>query len=344
MAISPTVADRLAAIFSGMKEVGLVDRDLHHQILRETLRANPKFLGVWAVWEPGALDARDGEYANTPGHDASGRFLPVWHRRLGDIRVEPNLDCEKPGIGAYYLLPTRARRAVVVGPYEYPMGGAWTLIATLAAPIMFDGECLGATGVDFSLEAVAGQVLQGQTERTMAMVAAIEQDLRRGLVFLDADDHVVACSAATQARLTHFLGHPLAERAELPEALRELLRDKRPAAGHRRRPPKRPEVTLSAYGRRLSVKFVRPPKPATPFLLLEESATCGETSLLSTREREVMDWLSEGKANDEIAIILGISPHTVKNHLDKIFKKLAVDNRHAASLLWHRERRFLQGA
>ena len=52
MALSPTAADRLAGIFSGFKELGLVERDLHHQVLRETLRANPKYLGVWAVWEP----------------------------------------------------------------------------------------------------------------------------------------------------------------------------------------------------------------------------------------------------------------------------------------------------
>jgi DNA-binding CsgD family transcriptional regulator len=62
------------------------------------------------------------------------------------------------------------------------------------------------------------------------------------------------------------------------------------------------------------------------------------SELLSRREREVMDWLSEGKSNEEISIILGISPHTVKNHLDRIFKKLCVDHRHAASTVWREAR------
>jgi DNA-binding CsgD family transcriptional regulator len=51
---------------------------------------------------------------------------------------------------------------------------------------------------------------------------------------------------------------------------------------------------------------------------------------LSPREVEVLHWLGLGKSNDEIATILGISFHTVKNHLDHIFHKLGVHNRHEA--------------
>ena len=53
---------------------------------------------------------------------------------------------------------------------------------------------------------------------------------------------------------------------------------------------------------------------------------------LSPREQEVADWVGQGKSNEEIAIILGISAHTVKNHLDKIFRKLGVENRYAAAV------------
>ncbi len=56
---------------------------------------------------------------------------------------------------------------------------------------------------------------------------------------------------------------------------------------------------------------------------------------LSPREREVFHWLAQGKANEEIATILGISPHTVKNHLDHIFQKLGVHNRVEAVRLSH---------
>lgn len=48
---------------------------------------------------------------------------------------------------------------------------------------------------------------------------------------------------------------------------------------------------------------------------------------LSTRELQVLDWVREGKTNHEIGQILDISPLTVKNHIQKILRKLDVTNR-----------------
>jgi DNA-binding CsgD family transcriptional regulator len=52
---------------------------------------------------------------------------------------------------------------------------------------------------------------------------------------------------------------------------------------------------------------------------------------LTAREREVLGWLGEGKTNAEIAILLGILPGTVKRHLENLYQKLGVENRHAAA-------------
>jgi DNA-binding CsgD family transcriptional regulator len=337
MPLSPSAAERLAGIFAGLRELGLVERDLHHQVLRETLRANPKYLGVWAVWEPNALDGRDADYAGTPAHDATGRFLPVWHRRMGDVRVEANVACDQPKLGDYYLLPTRAKKAVVVGPYDYPMGGTWTLIVTLAAPILFDGQVLGAAGVDFSLEALAGQVVAGPTSQTIALVTAVETDLRRRLIFLDPAGRVAFATPEATERLAEFTQSVIKKARPLPEVLQPLLqRSASLAAGPAA--PRRPELTLAAGRRHLLVKLISPGRGGPPFLLMLEEATVGdETISLTAREREVMHWLAEGKSNDEIGLILGISAHTVKNHLDKIFKKLGVESRHAATVLWQRQ-------
>lgn len=54
---------------------------------------------------------------------------------------------------------------------------------------------------------------------------------------------------------------------------------------------------------------------------------------LTRREREVHYWICQGKSNDDIARILEVSPHTIKNHVDHIFQKLGVENRYAAALL-----------
>lgn len=52
--------------------------------------------------------------------------------------------------------------------------------------------------------------------------------------------------------------------------------------------------------------------------------------ILTTREKEVYNWMASGKTNREIAMILGISPFTVKNHVAKILEKLNAPNRSAA--------------
>jgi DNA-binding CsgD family transcriptional regulator len=53
---------------------------------------------------------------------------------------------------------------------------------------------------------------------------------------------------------------------------------------------------------------------------------------LTQRETEVLKWVRQGKSNKEIAAILGIEPKTVAKHLERIFKKLGVENRTAAAL------------
>jgi transcriptional regulator EpsA len=61
---------------------------------------------------------------------------------------------------------------------------------------------------------------------------------------------------------------------------------------------------------------------------LHREPTAGElASLLSSRESEIMDWVKRGKTNQDIGMILNISAFTVKNHLQRIFKKLDVLNR-----------------
>ncbi|MFM8330978.1 MAG: response regulator [Candidatus Methylumidiphilus sp.] len=51
---------------------------------------------------------------------------------------------------------------------------------------------------------------------------------------------------------------------------------------------------------------------------------------LTAREAEVLMWISRGKTNQDIGLILGNSPRTVNKHLEHIFEKLGVATRSAA--------------
>lgn len=53
---------------------------------------------------------------------------------------------------------------------------------------------------------------------------------------------------------------------------------------------------------------------------------------LSPREMEILQFVTEGKSNKEIAQVLGISHQTVKNHMTSILKKLDVRDRTQAAV------------
>lgn len=62
----------------------------------------------------------------------------------------------------------------------------------------------------------------------------------------------------------------------------------------------------------------------------EPRAKSENAAKLSDREAEIMGWVCSGKSNIEIGLILDLSEFTVKNHLQRIFKKLDVVNRSQA--------------
>lgn len=60
---------------------------------------------------------------------------------------------------------------------------------------------------------------------------------------------------------------------------------------------------------------------------------------LSPRQREVFQWICEGKRDREIALILGISYRTVTVHVRAILSKLGVENRTCAAMVGARMNR-----
>jgi transcriptional regulator EpsA len=59
----------------------------------------------------------------------------------------------------------------------------------------------------------------------------------------------------------------------------------------------------------------------------EDGAGAEHRLLVTDRELQILRWVCTGRSNHEISAILEISPLTVKNHVQKIFRKLKVRNR-----------------
>ena len=54
---------------------------------------------------------------------------------------------------------------------------------------------------------------------------------------------------------------------------------------------------------------------------------------LTPREAEVLFWISEGKSNQDIGVILGAKTGTICKHVEHIFSKLNVENRTSAAVM-----------
>ncbi|SMG18267.1 methyl-accepting chemotaxis protein [Dethiosulfovibrio salsuginis] len=147
------VAQVMAQIMEGFGTIGLGGRrNYFNNMLQKVLESNPSFIGIWSCWEPKALDGLDSRYANREGSDETGRFIPYWNRSSGEIKLEPLVDYDKPGIGDYYQVPLKTGEDTIVEPYMYPLNGKDTLLISLVSPIKKDGKVLGVVGVDIVVD------------------------------------------------------------------------------------------------------------------------------------------------------------------------------------------------
>ena len=146
------VARTLSEMFKGMKHNhSMPSRSMVNAILKQVLQENPFFIGVWTCWEPNAFDGRDAEFANTPGHDNTGRFIPYWQRAGGKPEMIPLVDYEAEGAGDWYLLAKRSGKEIILDPFPYTIEGQDVLMSTISIPIIYQGAVVGVTGIDMAL-------------------------------------------------------------------------------------------------------------------------------------------------------------------------------------------------
>jgi DNA-binding CsgD family transcriptional regulator len=97
-----------------------------------------------------------------------------------------------------------------------------------------------------------------------------------------------------------------------------------------------PDLTINFGHKTLAVQTTSKPEAPEYRLFLRENVESLDAAPLQKlglthREAEVLLWVSQGKSNAEIAIILASKVRTVAKHLERVFAKLMVENRTAAA-------------
>lgn len=77
---------------------------------------------------------------------------------------------------------------------------------------------------------------------------------------------------------------------------------------------------------------------AINFINQRRGKSSHEEHYLSPREKDILQMLSGGKSNKEIADFFFISEKTVRNYISHIFKKINVSNRTEAAIYWLRQK------
>ena len=84
------------------------------------------------------------------------------------------------------------------------------------------------------------------------------------------------------------------------------------------------------------------PQPSASRALPARAQLGGARPIVTERECQILCWVRDGNNNQQIGEALGISPLTVKNHIQKILRKLGAANR-AQAVAMAMELRWLEG-
>jgi DNA-binding NarL/FixJ family response regulator len=199
---------------------------------------------------------------------------------------------------------------------------------------------LEAGGVDYVTKPIAIEEMLARIRVHLAN-ARLTQSARaaldvsgRFLLAVNRQGKVMWATPQAQKLLSDSLGSGGGDEMVLPNSLQQwLVQAQAGKSGSKTATasfPDHPELRLHYMGNAGSNEFLlRLAKDAGHNLPAEFSSELG----LTTREGEVLAWLSKGKTNRDIAQILGLSPRTVDKHLEQIYAKLGVENRTAAAAI-----------
>ncbi len=197
---------------------------------------------------------------------------------------------------------------------------------------------LAAGGVDYVTKPIIVEELLARirvhlTNARIAHGTRVALDATgRFLLATDASGRLLWCTPKAKQLLAELFPAAPGQGASLPAPVIEHLKQLRqPTAKASTR------SCLEVGDRRLDLSFLSSIGPDELLFRLAEVTAGGDEQILqqtlqlTSREAEVLLWISRGKSNREIGEILHISPRTVNKHLEQVFVKLGVENRASAA-------------
>jgi DNA-binding CsgD family transcriptional regulator len=248
-----------------------------------------------------------------------------------------------------FLTARQFRRRGLYREFYRPLGIEHQIAISLPiSPALVIGIALNRRGRDFSerdrllLDLLRPHVVQAYANaetvsRLQARLARTGGEESCGVILVDGAGRVRHATEAARRRLEDYFGKGR-DPSRLPDRLERWVTHQRsqlaPADDG---PLPRAALVIDRPGKRLIVRLLSEPSGDEHHLVLEEQRAGGGGGLvpswgLTPREAEVLRWVAQGKTNREIAIILSLSPLTVRTHLEHIFRKIGVETRTAAAI------------
>ena len=197
---------------------------------------------------------------------------------------------------------------------------------------------LAAGGVDYVTKPIIVEELLARirvhlTNARIAHGTRVALDATgRFLLATDPSGRLLWCTPKAKQLLAELFPAAPGQGASLPAPVIEHLKQLRqPTTKASAR------TCLEVGERRLELSFLSSIGPDELLFRLTEIIAGGDEQILqqtlqlTSREAEVLLWISRGKSNREIGQILTISPRTVNKHLEQVFVKLGVENRASAT-------------
>jgi DNA-binding CsgD family transcriptional regulator len=292
--------------------------------------------------EPATLVAVD----DPPGffdEQARAAFMRLWHQQPVVVHHFRGFAPRAMKVSDF-LSDRQWRRSEI---YSDCYGGRLGLTWEIAAQIRFSPEeqacaALQRADRDFTerdrslLDAVSPHLRAGYArleaeagrERRLAL---LERGLeRRGdaALLVDRGGRILTAGSRARLMLHEWFGIPPA-----PSALPAEVEGWRSS---RRGPAATPVLDFQRSDRRLRLRLVAGPMEDAILLSERRDGPLDPELLaralpLSRRESQVLALLAQGQMNAAIAHQLGISPKTVSRHLERVYSKLGVQNRAAAT-------------